>query len=539
MRTLAAPATLFALLAGASLPAAGQDSQTTDPLLARIWTLGMDSSLTEPLAQVLFDSIGPRLTGTALQKSGNDWLVRSYASWGIAARNEQSGTWRGWRRGHSHIDLVAPRVRSLEGTMLGFSPGTRKKNLTAGTIILPRFADSAAFIRWLPQAKGKLVLVAAPQPTCRPVENWEKHATPESKVRMDSLRAQVRREWAGPDVRGTGYSLALGTGELGLRLEAAGVAGILTSRPKDAWGTIEIFDTYNTRAPAVALSCEDYGLVYRLTERNQGPKLRLDLDAELLPEQPIFNTIATIPGTQLPAEYVMLSAHFDSWDGSSGATDNGTGTIVMMEAMRILQQVLPHPRRTILVGHWTSEENGLVGSRAFSEDHPEIREGLQVLLNQDNGTGRIVRLGAAGLPDLAQHFEGYLARLPEVFRKQIAFSGPGFPSGGGSDDAAFACYGLPATSLGALSWDYGTYTWHTNRDTYDKVVWDDLRSNATLTAMLAYMASEDPETVTRERVDLAALAERARADTAANRRPVPTSWPECQPAPRSTRPRLK
>ena len=539
MRTLTVPVALLALLAGESLPAAGQESQSSEPLLARIWTLGMDSSLTEPLAQVLFDSIGPRLTGTALQKSGNDWLVRTYASWGIAARNEKSGIWRGWRRGHSHIDLVAPRVRSLEGTMLGFSPGTRKKNLTAGTIILPRFADSAAFTRWLPQAKGKLVLVAAPQPTCRPVENWEKHATPESKVRMDSLRAQVRREWAGPDVRGTGYSLARGTGELGLRLEAAGVAGILTSRPKDAWGTIEIFDTYNTRAPAVALSCEDYGLVYRLTERNQGPRLRLNLDAELLPEQPIFNTIATIPGTQQPTEYVMLSAHFDSWDGSSGATDNGTGTIVMMEAMRLLKQVLPHPRRTILVGHWTSEENGLVGSRAFSEDHPEIREGLQVLLNQDNGTGRIVRLGAAGLPDLAQHFEGYLARLPEVFRMQITFGGPGFPSGGGSDDAAFACYGLPATSLGALSWDYGTYTWHTNRDTYDKVVWDDLRSNATLTAMLAYMASEDPETVTRERVDLAALAERARADTATNRRPVPTSWPECQPAPRTTRPRLK
>lgn len=539
MRTLAVPVALLALLAGVSLPAVGQESPATDPMLARIWTLGMDSSRTEPLAQVLFDSIGPRLTGTALQKSGNDWLVRTYTAWGIAARNEKSGTWRGWRRGHSHIELIAPRVRSLEGTMLGFSPGTKRKDLTAATIILPRFPDSAAFVRWLPQAKGKLVLVAAPQPTCRPVENWEKHATPESKARMDSLRAQLRREWAGPDVRGTGYSLALGTGELGLRLEAAGVAGILTSRPKDAWGTIEIFDTYNTRAPAVALSCEDYGLVYRLTERNQGPRLRLNLDAELLSEQPIFNTIATIPGSEKPGEYVMLSAHFDSWDGASGATDNGTGTIVMLEAMRILKQVLPQPRRTILVGHWTSEENGLVGSRAFSEDHPEIREGLQVLLNQDNGTGRIVRLGAAGLPDLAQHFEGYLARLPEVFRKQINFTGPGFPSGGGSDDAAFACYGLPATSLGALSWDYGTYTWHTNRDSYDKVVWDDLRSNATLTAMLAYMASEDPELVGRERVDLAAMAERARADTSANRRPVPTSWPECQLAPRSTRPRLK
>ena len=531
---------LLVALAAPRIPLTAQTFATEDPTLRRIWSLGMDSSRAETLAQVLFDSIGPRLTGTALQKSGNDWLVRTYAGWGITARNEKAGTWRGWRRGASHIDLVAPRVRTLEGTMLGFSPGTRKKDLTAATVILPRFADSTEFVRWLPQARGKFVLVSAPQPTCRPVENWEKNATPDSKVRMDSLRAQVRREWAGPSVRGTGYSLALGTGELGQRMEQAGIAGMITSRPKDAWGTIEIFDTYNTRAPAVALSCEDYGLVYRLTERNQGPRLRLNLDAELLGEQPVFNTVAVIPGSSRSGEYVMLSAHFDSWDGGSGATDNGTGTVVMMEAMRILKQVLPNPSRTILVGHWTSEENGLVGSRAFSEDHPEVREGLQVLLNQDNGTGRIVRLGAAGLPDLARHLEGWLARLPEELRKPITFGGPGFPSGGGSDDASFACWGLPATSLGAHGWDYGNYTWHTNRDTYDKVVFDDLRATATLTAMLAYMAAEDTATVTRERVDLAALAERARADTTSGpRRPIPTAWPECQSAPRTTKPRLK
>lgn len=532
-----------ALLLGASIPGRlpAQALPTDHPVLGRIWTLGMDSSQTEPLAQVLLDSVGPRLSGTPGQRAGNDWLVRTYRSWGIEARNEQSGTWRGWRRGYSHIDLIAPRVRTLEGTMLGFSPGTRGKDLTASTIILPRFADSLAFVAWLPQARGKLVLVSAPQPTCRPVENWEKHATPASKARMDSLRAQLRREWANPDVRGTGYSLALGTGELGLRLEQGGVAGIITSRPKDAWGTIEIFDTYNSRAPAIALSCEDYGLVYRLTERNQGARLRLNLDAELRPEQPIFNTIATMPGRELPGEYVMLSAHFDSWDGSSGATDNGTGSLVMLEAMRILKQVYPNPRRTILVGHWTSEENDLVGSRAFSEDHPEIRDGLQVLLNQDNGTGRIVRMSAGGLPDAAAHVSGWLAQVPEVFRQQVTFGGAGFPSGGGSDDAAFACYGLPAFSLGALSWDYGSYTWHTNRDTYDKIVFDDLRANATLTAMLAYLASEDSTTITRERVDLARAAEAARADTtaSASRRQVPTTWPECQAAPRSTRPRLK
>ncbi len=531
---------ISSLALGALLLAAPLAAQSTDPVLGRIWSLGMDSSHTEQLAQTLFDSIGPRLTGTQGQKNGNDWLVKTYGAWGINARNEQSGTWRGWRRGTAHIDLVAPRVRTLEGTMLGFSPGTKKKDITASTIILPRFKDSTEFVAWLPQAKGKLVLLSAPQPTCRPTDDWATNATPESKARMDSLKAAVRREWANPDVRGTGYSLALGTGELGIRMDRAGLAGMITSRPKDGWGTIEIFDTWNTVTPALALSCEDYGLLYRLTEQRQGPKVRFNLDAELKPEGPIFNTVATLPGSAKADEYVVLSAHFDSWDGASGSTDNGTGTLVMMEAMRILKQVLPHPTRTILVGHWTSEENGLVGSRAFTEDHPAVLKGLQAIFNQDNGTGRVVRMGAGGMVDGGKHLEGWLQRLPEVFQKQIAYNGPGFPSGGGSDDASFSCYGLPAFGLGGLSWQYGNYTWHTNRDSYDKVVFDDLKANATLTAMLAYMASEDPTTITREKVDLAAIAAAAAADTTTTRRfRAPTSWPECSPAPRTTRPRLK
>jgi hypothetical protein len=539
MRTLRRAA---GLLVPALLLTSGLAAQqvTTNPVLNQIWAIGMDSSWTMPLAQVLFDSIGPRLTGTAGQKHGNDWLVKSYKSWGIEARNEKSGTWRGWRRGTAHIDLVEPRVRTLEGTMLGFSPGTKKKDVTAATIILPRFKDSTEFVAWLPQAKGKFVLLAAPMPTCRPTADWATNATPDVKARMDSLKAQVRREWAGPNVRGTGYSMALGTGELGLRMDNAGLAGMITSRPKDAWGTIEIFDTYNKNTPALAMSCEDYGLLYRLTEHQQGPKLRINLDSELKPEGPIFNTVATIPGGAKKDEYVVLSSHFDSWDGASGATDNGTGTLVMLEAMRILKQVLPHPSRTIISGHWTSEENGLVGSRAFTEDHPEVLKGLQALFNQDNGTGRIVRMGAAGMVDGGKHLEGWLAQLPEHYRDQIAYNGPGFPSGGGSDDASFACYGLPAFGLGALGWEYGNYTWHTNRDSYDKVVFDDLKANATLAAMLAYLASEDSSMITREKVDLVAAAAAARADTTRGRRfNPPTSWPECQKAPRETKPRLK
>ncbi|HEU4698662.1 MAG TPA: M20/M25/M40 family metallo-hydrolase [Gemmatimonadales bacterium] len=539
-------------LAAPSRRLAAQSFPTPDPVIQRIWTLGMDSSQTERLAQALLDSIGPRLTGTPDQKRGNDWLVATYRGLGIDARNEQYGTWRGWRRGVSHIDLLAPRVRTLEGTMLAYSPGTRGKNLDATTIILPHFADSTEFQRWLPNVKGKLVLVAPAMPSCRPVEDWHTNATPLSLMRMDSLRAAIRAEWGGRNVRGTGLSLALGTGELGLRLEQAGAAGIVTSRPKDAWGTIEIFETYNTKAPAVALSCEDYGLVYRLTENRQNPKLRLNLDSQLLGEQPVFNTIATIKGSEKPDEYIVLSAHFDSWDGASGATDNGTGTITMLEAMRILKQVYPSPKRTIIAGHWAAEENGLVGSRAFTEDHPEVVQGLQALFNQDNGTGRIVRTDGGGLPDGAAHLQRWLGQVPGELRNQITFGGVGFPAGGGSDNAAFACYGAPAFGLGALPWDYFNYTWHTNRDSYDKIVFDDLKSNATLTAMLAYLAAEDPSTVARTKVDLAEAAKEAERLAAAQAaaqpgagraegrpRTYPSAWPSCSKAPRQTNPRLK
>src|SRR5579884_4054888 len=139
-----------------------------DPVLRRIWTLGMDSSHTWDLSQVLFDSIGPRLTGTPAGTSASDWVMKMYRSWGIDAHREQYGTWRGWRRGYSHIDLVAPRIRTLEATMLGDSPGTGGQDVTGATIILPMVRDSAEFARWAPAVKGKFVLISPNYPTCRP-----------------------------------------------------------------------------------------------------------------------------------------------------------------------------------------------------------------------------------------------------------------------------------------------------------------------------------------------------------------------------------
>ena len=503
----------IALAAGAFLTflprftVGAQSFPTDDPVIKRMWAIGMDSSRTWQLSQALLDSIGPRLTGTPNGNAASDWVMKMYRSWGIDAKTEKYGTWRGWRRGHSHVDLTKPRIRSLEATILGYSPGTGGKDVIGPTIILPRVKDSAEFARWLPNARGKFVLISAAYPTCRPEEEWQQMATPASKARMDTAIVRLVNEW-GERVRATGYSAGTQTGTLGVALEKAGAAGVILSNFANAlsgaWGTYTIYATTNTRAPGIAMSCEDYGLLYRLTENKQGPQLRVNADAQLLGDVPVFNTLGTIKGTEKPNEYVMLSAHFDSWDGSQGATDNGTGTITMMEAMRILKLAYPRPKRTIMVGHWPGEEQGLIGSRAWTADHPEILRGVQALFNQDNGTGRVQSTSGVGLPDAGAHMQQWLAKLPQEFQSQIRYSGVGGPATGGTDNASFDCYGVPGFGLSSLGWDYGTYTHHTNRDSFDKIVFDDLKGNATITAMLAYLASEDSTFINRERADLTA-----------------------------------
>jgi carboxypeptidase Q len=514
------------LLATLSRGIQAQAFATDDPTLRRIWMLGMDSSQTYPLIQSLLDSVGPRLTGTPGQKAGNDWLVARYRAWGVEARAERYGTWMGWRRGITHVDLIQPRVRSLEAMMLAWSPGTpRGAAVEASVVVLPEARTTAEFDAWLPQARGKFVMVSMAQPTCRPDDNWRQFADSASFARMRAQRIEMSRAWGQRVMRATGdTSLGAANRNLHARLAAAGARGMFTHLWSNGWGVDKIFNARPGQTiPSIDLSCEDYGLVFRLAENNQGPMVRVAAESENLGEVPVFNVIASMRGSEKPDEYVMMSAHFDSWDGGSGATDNGTGTITMMEAMRILRRAYPNPKRTIVVGHWSGEEQGLIGSRAFAADHPEIVRGLQALFNQDNGTGRVVNVSASGLVDATGAMASWLARVPREITRHINFGFVGSPAGGGSDNASFACYGAPAFGLGSLSWDYGTYTWHTNRDTFDKVVFDDLKNNAVLTAMLVYLASEDPETVSRTRATLFnPFTGRA------------GQWPECQVPPRKS-----
>lgn len=470
-------------------------AQNKDSIIVQqIVSEATSNSQLKKLGHELIDVIGPRLTGTPQLQQAHDWAIKTYNNWGITARNEKWGEWRGWERGVTHVDLVYPRVRSLEGMQLAWSPSTNGKTVTGETIIIPDANDSTAFKKWLPNVKGKFVLVSMMQPTGRPDYNWKEFATAESFDKMKKEREALTDAWR-KRLKKTGLS----DSALHQALENAGALGIVQNLWSNGFGVDKIFGAKTRKVPTIDLSVEDYGLLYRMTEAGDKPRISVFADSKDKGAVPTYNTMAEIKGTEKPGEYVMLSAHFDSWDGASGATDNGTGTIIMMEAMRILKKIYPNPKRTILAGHWSSEEQGLNGSRAFVEDHPEIVANLQALFNQDNGTGRVVNIGGQGFLHSYQYISKWLSKVPENIRSQIQTNFPGSPGAGGSDFASFVAVGAPGFSLSSNSWLYGSYTWHTNRDTYDKIVWDDVQSNAMLVAILVYMACEEPELIPREK----------------------------------------
>ena len=467
--------------------------QAQNPVIDAIIKEANENSKLEVLAHEIMDGVGPRLVGSPQMQKAHDLAVSTYQSWGILARNEKWGEWRGWERGISHIDMVAPWTKSLAGTQLAWSPSSPKGGATGEVIILPEFADSVAFQKWLPSAKGKYIMISAPQNTGRPDYNWDEHGTKESIEKIRAERTKMTESW-NKRLQSTGKNRT----QLPIALENAGALGIITSYWSNAFGANKIFSASTKKVPTVDLSLEDYGLLFRLAESGKKPQIHLNAQSKETGVQPTFNTIAEIKGTEKPDEYVMLSAHFDSWDGGTGATDNGTGTILMMEVMRVLKQVYPNPKRTIIVGHWGSEEQGLNGSRAFVEDHPDMVGKIQALFNQDNGTGRIANISGQGYVDSYEYLGRWLSKVPRNISQEIKTEFPGNPGSGGTDHVSFVAAGVPAFNLSASPWNYFNYTWHTNLDTYDKIVFDDVRNNVILTAILVYMACEEKEMVSRE-----------------------------------------
>ena len=191
---------LVALLCGSSF------AQERDRVIDSIINEANKNSQLERLAHELLDVVGPRLTGTPQMKNANDWVVSQYNKWDISARNEEWGEWRGWERGITHIDMVSPRVQTLKGTQLAYSPSTTNKGNTGEVIVFPKFDNYYAFKDWLPNVKGKFVMISMNQPTGRPDFNWEEFATSESFKKIKSERDSLTKQFRN-NVRNTSCSI--------------------------------------------------------------------------------------------------------------------------------------------------------------------------------------------------------------------------------------------------------------------------------------------------------------------------------------------
>ena len=257
---------VVALLLLVNAPLFAQDK---DAIIEGLIKEATENSQLENLAHELLDVIGPRLVGTPQMEHASKWAIERYTEWGIEARKENYGTWRGWERGITHIDMISPRVQSLDGTQLAWNPSTGSKGVTAEAVTIPTFADEAAFKAWLPNVKGKLVLISMNQPTGRPDYNWEEFATEESFQKMKDNRSKMVEEWRN-NIRNTGYN----TRTIIAALEEAGAAGLVACNWSRGFGVNKIFSARTKNIPTVDMELEDYTMLYRLAESGHKPLLK-------------------------------------------------------------------------------------------------------------------------------------------------------------------------------------------------------------------------------------------------------------------------
>jgi len=496
-RVLAA-ATALALFA---VPLLAQQQAVQERLdmaaLARIRDEGLNHSYLDSLAQQLMDGIGPRLTASPSLRRAQDWAAQVLRGWGLA--NVRIEPWdsvfgRGWERVSFSARWLEPYVQPLYGMPLAWSGSTR------GTVTCPvkvvQLNDTTAFARYEGQLRGACALVQRGPgtplgPEWRPAATridadsilaWagrplpqpggqRPQATPEAQARFQSFRAMQQRigEWL--TRQGLVAILQGSAWNFGLIL---GSAGPQAAQARDSANFEPL--------PAVIVSYEQAGQMVRDLARDVPVRLELNVQNRFTnPDRREFNVIGEIPGTDLANQVVMIGGHFDSWYGGTGATDNGAGSIVMMEAMRILKTLNLPLRRTVRIGLWSGEEQGLLGSRAWVRAHRAELDNMSAYLNVDNGTGQLRGVYAQGNAAVMPIFDELLAPFHDL---GVVASIPN--NTGGTDHLSFDAAGVPGFQFIQDPIDYGTRTHHSQVDTYERLQMDDLKQAATIVAWCVY-----------------------------------------------------
>jgi hypothetical protein len=457
---------------------------------------------------VLTDVYGPRLTGSPNLKAAGEWAVQQMTSWGL--KNGHLEPWdfgyAGWANERTTAHITSPVKDALVVEVLAWTPSTtgvaRGQAVQITLPTRPTATDLASFLDGIKSSiNGRMVLVGPQQSV--PVTFNPAPLRREDADVVSLLNTPPAQPPQSPPAQAPGPATdsqrPLTNGQIQERLNQFLLANGALVRINDAGrdhGQIRAFDNATrdvTKAPpTVVMRNEDYGRISRLLADKRQVELEFEIVNRSYPEgRTAYNVIAEIPGTDKADEVVMLGGHLDSWHAATGATDNAIGCSVMMEAVRILTAIGAKPRRTIRVALWSGEEQGLLGSRAYVRQHfgtfedqkPEYAK-LSAYFNMDSGTGRIrgwTAFGPSATGDVLRQATASFKDLGMLGATTIRSRGTG-----GTDSTNFNAAGLPGINTLLDPIQYQTHTWHTNLDTYERIVEDDVKKAAIVVASTVY-----------------------------------------------------
>ncbi len=515
-----APAAIFA-----------QDSQAD--VYARIRKEEMENSKIMNTMFYLTDLYGPRLTGSPNHVNAEKWAAEEMKRWGFDYSGLEPWDFGhpGWVNDYNTGVMLSPQADTLTYEVLAWTPSTKGK-ATAGVVsmVMPQFPAkenervmqnptqeelTAYFAKMAPQVRGKIVIVGKPTFIDQSRDPAPKHIPDDViKCRMDPTKtpADCAQLGGGPQGnRGPGgpggggqpqvspRPNALNNQQIGDQLDKFLLDNKVLVRVNESQLDRGAVRAFNNRTfditkvvPTVVMRNEDFGRIYRLLQHGTPVKLEFNLRSHIVPEGTTsYNVVGEIWGTDKKDEVVMLGGHLDSWHSATGATDNAIGCATMMEAARILKAIGVKPRRTIRVACWGGEEQGLLGSQAYVKKHfgsfenptPEFAK-FNGYFNIDSGTGRARALSVFGPPEAAAILREALAPFSD-----LGFAGVSAARGrnlGGTDSTSFNAAGLPGIGGQQDPIEYFNVTWHTNLDTYERIIEPDVKASAIIFAAAIY-----------------------------------------------------
>jgi hypothetical protein len=499
------------------LPLAAQaPSQADLYAIYQIKDEGFNRSQVMDIMSYLSDVYGPRLTNSPDIKEAAAWTTGKMNDWKLA--NVHLEPWgpfgRGWSNERISAQVISPRPFPLIAYAKAWTPGTNGP-VTADAVLAPILKEED-IQKYRGQLKGKFILTAAVPEN---PERFEPQAHRYTDAELAELATQPVPAAQNPEDR---IAQIRAQRELNLKIQKflveEGVAAwIEPSRGDD--GTVFVQqgggrdkEKDPPTPPRVAVASENYGRIYRLLEKKKTVTMQVDIENKFYDDDlSSFNIIGEIPGTDKAKadEVVMLGAHFDSWHSGTGATDNGAGSAVMLEAIRILKTTGVKLRRTVRIGLWTGEEQGLLGSAAYVKQHfgdrnaedpatklikilPEHAK-LDAYYNIDNGTGKIRGVYLQGNGMVAPIFSAWMAPFHDLGMNTLTIRNTG-----GTDHLSFDGVGLPGFQFIQDPMDYDTRTHHSNMDVYERIQEPDMRQMAVIVASFVYLTANRDEMIPRK-----------------------------------------